>query len=62
MAGGRLIILQVDKAIVLPFQIMLDERGQLHVPSRMHVGIARLVGPLIIVATSRAEKISVKWS
>jgi len=56
MAGGKLIILHVDEVIVLPFKITLDERRQLHIPGRMHVGIAHFVGPLIIAATSRAGK------
>ena len=51
-----MIILNVDKAIVLPFKIMLDERRQLHIPGRMHVGIAHFVGPLIIAVTLRAGK------
>jgi hypothetical protein len=56
MAGGKFFALWADNTIVLPLKIALNESGQLHIPGHMHIGIACLVGLLIIVAFSRAGK------
>ena len=62
MAGGKFFVLWVDNVIVLPLKIALNESGQLHIPSGMHVGVAYLAGPFIVAAFSRAGKMSVQQS